>query len=183
MLTDWCYKRIVGATWHSQHLLLLAANTIIFCFCGSALLKSLYKMAASLKDKRTPITTLHTKYLVLMLLQTPLFSRWSLPLKHILPFLLLISFATLHCYKDYLKWSSPLENCSSRNEKSPLLALEHFAPCPYWYFTSFYAVKIFRSQKQELLRGDTGKFRKILKLKMCGKTAGNLPHGEGKSRT
>jgi hypothetical protein len=88
----------------------------------------------------------------------------------------------LHCYKDYLKWSSPLENCSSRNEKSPLLMLEHFAPCPYWYFTSFYAVKIFRSQKQELLRGATGKFRKILKFKMCGKTAGDLPHGEGKSR-
>jgi len=40
-----------------QHLLLLAANTIIFCFCDGALLKSLYKMAASLKDKRTPITT------------------------------------------------------------------------------------------------------------------------------
>jgi hypothetical protein len=37
-------------------------------------------MAASLKGKRTPITTLHTKYLVLILLQTPLFSRWSLPL-------------------------------------------------------------------------------------------------------
>jgi uncharacterized membrane protein len=63
------------------------------------------------------------------------------------------------------------------------LALEYFAPCPYCYFTSFYAVKIFWSQKQELLRGATGKFRKILKLKMCGKTAGNLPHGEGKSRT
>ncbi len=42
---------------HSQHLLLLAANTIIFCFCDGVLLKSLYKMAASLKDKRTPITT------------------------------------------------------------------------------------------------------------------------------
>ncbi len=34
-----------------------AENTIIFCFCDGALLKSLYKMAASLKDKRTPITT------------------------------------------------------------------------------------------------------------------------------
>jgi hypothetical protein len=38
-------------------ILLLAANTIIFCFCDGALLKSLYKMAASLKGKRTPITT------------------------------------------------------------------------------------------------------------------------------
>ncbi len=38
-------------------LLLLAANTIIFCFCNGALLKCLYKMAASLKGKRTPITT------------------------------------------------------------------------------------------------------------------------------
>jgi hypothetical protein len=45
-----CYKRIVGATWHSQHLL-------IFCCFDGALLKSLCKMAASLKDKRTPITT------------------------------------------------------------------------------------------------------------------------------
>ncbi len=88
-----------------------------------------------------------------------------------------------HCYKDYLKWSSPLENCSSRSEKSPLLVLQHFAPCPYWYFTSFYAGNIFRSQKQDLLLGVTGKFRKILKLKMSGKTAGDLPHGEGKSRT
>ncbi len=67
--------------------------------------------------------------------------------------------------------------------KSPLLVLEHFAPCPYWYFTSFYAGNIFRSLKQDLLRGVTGKFRKILKLKMLGKTAGDLPHGEGKSRT
>ncbi len=41
----------------SQHLLLLAANTIIFCFFDGALLKSLYKMAASLKNKRTPITS------------------------------------------------------------------------------------------------------------------------------
>ena len=48
---------IVGATCHSQHLLLLAANTIIFCFCNGAQLKCLYKMAASLKGKRTPITT------------------------------------------------------------------------------------------------------------------------------
>jgi hypothetical protein len=36
---------------------LLAANTIIFRFCDGAQLKSLYKMAASLKVKRTPITT------------------------------------------------------------------------------------------------------------------------------
>ncbi len=54
---DCMYKIIVSATWHSQHLLLLAANTIIFCFCDGAQLKSLYKMAASLNDKRTPITT------------------------------------------------------------------------------------------------------------------------------
>ncbi len=31
--------------------------SIIFCFCDGALWKYLYKMAASLKDKRTPITT------------------------------------------------------------------------------------------------------------------------------
>jgi hypothetical protein len=29
----------------------------MFCFCNGALLKGLYKMAASLKGKRTPITT------------------------------------------------------------------------------------------------------------------------------
>ncbi len=40
-----------------QHILLLAANTILFCFYDGALLKSLYKMAASSEDKRTPITT------------------------------------------------------------------------------------------------------------------------------
>jgi hypothetical protein len=45
------------------------------------------------------------------------------------------------------------------------------------------AGNIFRSLKQELLRGAPGKIRKILKLKMLVKTAGDLPHGEGKSRT
>jgi hypothetical protein len=44
-------------TFAAHNVLLLAANTIIFCFCDGALLKSLYKMAASSKDKRTPITT------------------------------------------------------------------------------------------------------------------------------
>ncbi len=46
-------RRLVGADCmledNSRHLLLLAANTIIFCFCDGALLKSLYRMAASLK--------------------------------------------------------------------------------------------------------------------------------------
>ncbi len=60
-------------------------------------------MAASLKDKRTPITTpphLHTKYLVLMLLQTPLFSRWSLPFSHIF---------TLHEFQiSYFVWGTVL---------------------------------------------------------------------------
>jgi hypothetical protein len=56
-------------------------------------------------------------------------------------------------------------------------------PLSILIFYSFYAGNIFRSLKQDLLRGVTGKFRKILKLKMLGKTAGYLPHGEGKSRT
>jgi hypothetical protein len=30
---------------------------------------------------------------------------------------------------------------------------------------------------------DAGRFRKNLKLKMIGKTAGDSPHGEGKART
>ncbi len=47
-----CYKIIVGATWHSQHQLLLAENTITFCFCDGALL-----VVSSLTDKKTPITT------------------------------------------------------------------------------------------------------------------------------
>jgi len=60
---------------------------------------------------------------------------------------------------------------------------EHFAPCPYWYFTFFHAGNIFRSLEQDLLRAVAGKFRKSHKLKMLGKTAGDSPHGEGKSRT
>ena len=47
-----CYMTFAAHT-----ITVLAENTIIFCFCDSALLKSLYKMAASLKEKRTPITT------------------------------------------------------------------------------------------------------------------------------
>ncbi len=73
--------RKYGATWHLQHLLLLAANTIIFCCCDGARLKSLYKMAASVKDKRTPITT--PPYQVPSVDVTPdpptVFSCWSLP--------------------------------------------------------------------------------------------------------
>ncbi len=42
---------------------------------------------------------------------------------------------------------------------------------------------IFRSLEQDLLRAVAGKFRKSHKLKMLGKTAGDSPHGEGKSRT
>jgi hypothetical protein len=42
---------------NSRRYITFAAPTIISCFCDGALLKSLYKMAASLKDKRTPITT------------------------------------------------------------------------------------------------------------------------------
>jgi hypothetical protein len=32
-------------------------------------------------------------------------------------------------------------------------------------------------------RADAGKFRKSLKIKMAGKTAGNSPHGEGRAST
>jgi hypothetical protein len=60
---------------------IIAANTIIFCFCDGALLKSLYKMAASLKDKRTPITTPPYHVPSVDVTPAPLFSRWSLPLR------------------------------------------------------------------------------------------------------
>ncbi len=88
-----------------------------------------------------------------------------------------------HCYKDYSKWSSPLENYKCGKRKSPLLVPEHFSPCIYWYFTFLHAGNIFRSLEQDLLRTVTGKFRKSFKLKMLGKTAGDSPHGEWKSRT
>jgi hypothetical protein len=39
----------------------------------------------------------------------------------------------------------------------------------------------FRSRK--FCRADAGKFRKSLIIKMTGKTAGDSPHGEGRSRT
>jgi hypothetical protein len=54
MLEDnsWRYMTFAAPT-----ITVLAANTIIFCFCDGTLLKFLYKMAASLKGKRTPITT------------------------------------------------------------------------------------------------------------------------------
>ncbi len=39
-------KIIVGATRHSQHILLLAANTILFCFTRGKIISSSYKMAA-----------------------------------------------------------------------------------------------------------------------------------------
>jgi hypothetical protein len=41
-----------------------------------------YEIEASTSDKRMPITTPSYKYLVLMLLQTCLLSRWSLPLRN-----------------------------------------------------------------------------------------------------
>jgi hypothetical protein len=52
------------------------------------------------------------------------------------------------------------------------------APCPYWYFTFFHAGNIFRSLEQDLLCAIPGKFRKSLKLKMLGKTAGDSQHRE-----
>jgi hypothetical protein len=44
-------------------------------------------------------------------------------------------------------------------------------------------LKIYSSLEQDLLRAVIGKFRKSFKLKMLGITAGDSPHGEGKSRT
>ena len=40
------HKRIVGATRNTQHLLLFAANTIIFCFTSGTINNCSYKMAA-----------------------------------------------------------------------------------------------------------------------------------------
>jgi hypothetical protein len=59
---------------------MLAANTIIFSFCDGALLKSLYKMAASSKDKRTPSTTPPYQVPSADVTPDPLLSRWTLPL-------------------------------------------------------------------------------------------------------
>jgi hypothetical protein len=40
------HRRIVGATRNSQHLLLFAANTILFCFTSGKINNYSYKMAA-----------------------------------------------------------------------------------------------------------------------------------------
>ncbi len=73
-----CYKRIVGATWHSQHILLLAANTFIFCFYDGALLKFYTRWRPHQRKKERPSPHPPTKYLVLVL-QTRLLQ--TLPLR------------------------------------------------------------------------------------------------------
>ncbi len=75
------YKRIVGATWHSQHGLLLAANTIIFGFTRGKIKNPKNKMAAIWNDKKTSSTKSSTNIWWLELLPKPLPSHWSLPLK------------------------------------------------------------------------------------------------------
>ncbi len=55
------------------HGLLLTVISIIFCFWRRIVL-------ASTNDKRMPTMTSPYKYLLLRLLQTPLFSHWTLPL-------------------------------------------------------------------------------------------------------
>ncbi len=67
------HKRIVGATWNSQHRLLLAANTILFCFTRSKINFSSNKMAAHWNVKKTSSTRPPTKSFSLT-------SHWSLPL-------------------------------------------------------------------------------------------------------
>ncbi len=54
-----------------------------------------YQMAASTSDKRMPITPPSYKYLVLMLLQTSLLSRWTVPLTSIWEFFFYFSHATV----------------------------------------------------------------------------------------
>jgi hypothetical protein len=58
--------------------------------------------------------------------------------------------------------------------------LEHFAPCPYWYFTFFRAGNIFQSLEPDLLHPVTG--TQEPQIKMLGKTIGDSPNGEGKPR-
>jgi hypothetical protein len=60
---------------------------------------------------------------------------------------------------------------------------EHFVPRPYWYFTFLHVGNAFRPQELYLCSADAGRFRKNLKIKILGKTAGDSPHGEGNSRT
>ena len=64
---------------------------------------------------------------------------------------------TIHCNKRYLKWSSPLENCSSGNGKRPLLGLEHFYPFLYWYFTFLHAGNVFQPQEMDFCPSRGGK--------------------------
>ncbi len=87
---------------------------------------------------------------------------------------------TRHCYKSYSKWSSPLENCSFGNGKSPrrcwnILYLTHLhssrPEMPFGLRSCIFS------------SADAGRFRKNLKIKISGKTAEDSPHGEGKSRT
>ncbi len=51
------HKRIVGAARNSQHLLLFAENTILFCFTSGKINNYSYKMAAYKNVKKAPITT------------------------------------------------------------------------------------------------------------------------------
>jgi hypothetical protein len=67
--------------------------------------------------------------------------------------------------------------------KKPPVGAGTFCPLSILIFYILPCWKYLPSLKQDLLCGFTGKFRKILKLKMLGKTAGDLPRGEGKSRT
>jgi hypothetical protein len=68
-------------------------------------------------------------------------------------------------------------------EEAHLLVPEHFVPRPYWYMTFLHAGNVFLLQEQDIRRANAGRFRKSIKIKITGKTAGDLPHGEGRSRT
>ncbi len=76
-----------------------------------------------------------------------------------------------HWYKSYSKWSSPLENCRSGNEKSPLLVQELFPLAHTGILHSSMleiSSNLWNKTFSVLLQENSSK---SLKLKMLGKTA------------
>jgi hypothetical protein len=68
-------------------------------------------------------------------------------------------------------------------QKTPVNA-GTFSSSTMLVFDFFHAGNIFLLQAgRTFCRADAGRFLKSLKIKMTGKTAGDSPHGEEKSRT
>jgi hypothetical protein len=76
-----------------------------------------------------------------------------------------------------------LENYRSGNRRSPPASAGTFCPSPILVFDILHAGNVFLLQEQDILPSNAGRFRKSIKIKITGKSAGDLPHGEGRSRT